>query len=199
MKSLKLASLTALALSAAASQAFVIVGATLNGNGLINYGQGGNVGLDVDKEFFTTNPIDLLLEVTAADVGQIREISEFIVNSSGLDWTDYHMEIIPLTGAFPTFVMSVLGNPWFNGFAPVANITVVNPLTIDVFWNMLNGQIFNTGYYNGTPGRLAIDSTNLHLGDRFVLRQYPTFVPEPGTFIAMGAGALALLIRRKRK
>lgn len=200
MKNLKLALLAAMISTTAVSQAFLIVGGNLNGNALNNYGEFGNVGLDVDKGFFTTNPIDLILEVTAADAGNIRELSELVFNESGVEWTDFHMELIPLTGVLPTFVQSVAGNPWDDSSGnPLPNVTIVNPLTIDVFWTLGDGQVAATGYFTNTQGRLAIDCRNMKQGDQFLLREYPTFVPEPGTFVAMGAGALALIVRRRKK
>lgn len=181
------------------ASAFDIVNRQLNGNGLVVYVPPNGVGLDVDKEFNTLNPIVLELEVTAADAGNIRELMEICSNFSGENWTDFHMEIVPLGPAFPTFLQSVPGNPWsdING-NPLANMTFVNPLNIDVFWNVPNGGAAATGYFTNTAGRLAIDCRNSQVGDRFLLVEYPT-VPEPASLAAMGFGALAVLIRRRRK
>lgn len=180
--------------------AFDIVLEQLNGNEVTNFGHTGNIGLNVDKKFRTTNPIVLVLKVTTADAGKIRDINEVIYNYSGIAWTDFHMSLIPLSGGLPYFTQRSPGNPWSDGFGnPLPNTTNVSLAHIDIFWNVPTGVEVLTGSVGGTPGRLAIDCTGMQAGDQFALVEYPTFVPEPGTIVAMGAGALALALRRKRR
>lgn len=184
---------------AGSASAFTVVVENDNGNSVTVYAPPTGVGLDVDKEFLNIQSITLRLTVTADDkAAGLVEISEGLLNESGQDWLDFHMELQGVTGATPVFSASA-GNPWedYAGNGPIANTTTVNGNKIDILWNVANGEAVYTGYFNSTEGRLFIDVSNLNEGDEFFLIETPSVVPEPATMAGL-AGAFAFFARRRR-
>jgi len=150
------------------------------------------VVIEIFKNFrdFDT-PIVIDFESSPNAVNIIRISDENIVNLTGVDWTDYHWEIINVTGGTATFA-----DPGDFSVAPF-DTKVLTLDTLDAFGGgpVLDGSVFAPGQNSG-PLDIVTDPAGVELVS-FTLVQYPT--PEPATLAVLALGGLVLLRRRRRR
>ena len=148
--------------------------------------------LVVDKTATDLDPFDM--EITVTGGGQLREILENAINTTGEDWADYH--ILLGFGLGPDFVPSQPGDGlgFTNALSQAFPGLVIteDELSFDGGTVPIGGAA-DFALTIGLPGDEPIT---------FTLRQFPTtgdVIPEPATLSLLGLGALALLRRRKRR
>lgn len=170
------------------------------------------VHLELDKtfrkgpdEFGFMSPLTIeFKKVSANAVSRIVIRDEYIVNDTGVEWVDFHMQLLvsmmnPEAGFNTSYIPSggVLENvsysmPYgYNG----------NPVRLD-FENASGGGV---SYIDGEDifqpglayGDIVIEvNPNLAVGSRFGLKEIPT-IPEPATAALLALGALPALIQRQ--
>ncbi|MFP4355238.1 MAG: PEP-CTERM sorting domain-containing protein [Phycisphaerae bacterium] len=132
------------------------------------------------------------IDANAASVIQIE--NETIINQTGLDWVDFHMDIVDFGAGLATFENDGLDHAPFDTM-------VVSDQSIDFYDGVVAaGDIWFLGDGNDPDagGRILIninpDSTT---GDMFILKEVPS-IPEPATMSLLGFGVLAMIRRRRR-
>jgi len=150
------------------------------------------VVIEIIKTFRDFTPIVIDFQARANAVGTIRISDETIVNLTGVDWTDYHWEIVDVQGGTATFA-----DPGDFSVAPfeTKNLTLS---TLDAFGGGTvpgNGAVFAPGLNSG-PLDIVTDPAGAGPVS-FKLVQYPT--PEPATMTVLALGGLIALRRRRRK
>ena len=129
------------------------------------------------KAFGAVGYIDMVFIVEDFGVPTTEYIlSEGVHNGTGIDWTDYHIELGFGTGA--SFVPSAPGDgldfdaPDYNSpvvFAPFTTL-IVNEDTIDAMDGLVpNGTFHVWGFPIDVPNGIT----------EFTIRQYPTIAPVP--------------------
>ncbi len=165
-------------------------------------GDSPNIFFLTQKDYRAIGPVDLVFDVR--DTGGTTEyfIQEGVQNSTGLDWTGYHLELGFGTGA--GFIRSTPGDG-LDFDSPDYDSTVdlnaggsffplsTTPTEDDIvsFGLQPNGAF--AGYF-----QFHIDVPDGI--DQFTLRQSPIggSVPEPGTAILCGLGLVGFTSRRRR-
>ncbi|MDY6912896.1 MAG: PEP-CTERM sorting domain-containing protein [Planctomycetota bacterium] len=138
--------------------------------------------------------------VDALTVPTIQITDETIFNNTGVDWTDYHWEILGASAAFDKAATDKSGfsiNPFTNktwgavqtGWGPDHRIS----LNVDG-GVVADGEWFLPGL---AQGKLYIDTDLSGCCTEFALMQCPT--PEPGTLLILAGGAAIGLFRRNRR
>lgn len=150
-----------------------------NGNGLINGSavpidlNPTNIDVGLSKDYTSTG--DMFIQI-ATSGPTVFTLQEDIVNNTGIDWTDFHWEILDVQGGPVRF----LG---INGTGPFTETVMDNAIWLD-------GGVLPSG------GVLVSDLTiETDVSAVFTIRQFPTFdtgVPEPVS-AAMGMMGLAVL------
>lgn len=148
---------------------------------------------------FTSFPqnVDITFVQTATDaVPYIVIDDEIITNSTGVDWTDFHMEIVG-NGAFDPAQTGGGGGPIGFTIAPFTQASFQNN---DTLLNIDGGVVPNgTQWFPGdgaTNGLLYIDARPTAASpNTFILREYPT--PTPGSFGLLALGGLVATRRRR--
>lgn len=153
----------------------------------------------LQKDYTAIGTVDLVFDVI--DTGGTTEYAfiEGVSNSSGIDWSGYHIELG--FGVGGSFVKSAAGDG-LDFDAPFFDSTIdFNP-----------GAVFFPGYTaleddliasGGIFPNLAYAGNFVFHVDvpdgitQFTLRQSPLPVPEPGTFVLTSVGLLGLLMRRR--
>ncbi len=175
----------------------------------------------VSKTFDHIGPIDMVFEVMNTDGTTEYLFDEFVLNNTGVAWSDYHVMLGFGTGA--TFIPSGDGDfldfdqPYPQNPASThsifASITPqANPDAID-FVNGVQGDGFGASITfpvdvpdHDSPGSIPsayhiTDPSGAVIGYTFTLRQYPTVpvVPVPAA-LPLGVAGLGLLalVRRFR-
>lgn len=168
-------------------------------------------------------PIPITFRQIDADaVSQIAITDEIIINSTGVDWPDFHMRLLDHDGAaFNEELTNASGNG--NGFAtdPLVNQWFSpdgRDFWMDGFGAGPNGEDLVVAHDDREPwepwvlGFGTDDQGNLYSGELYIdvkpttggpgdpfmvftLKEYPT--PEPSTALLILAG-VPLLLRRKR-
>lgn len=165
-------------------------------------GDSPNIFFLTQKDYRAIGPVDLVFDVR--DTGGTTEyyIQEGVQNSTGLDWTGYHLELGFGTGA--GFVKSTPGDgldfdsPDYDSvvdlnaggsFFPVSTTPTEDDIVS--FGLQPNGAF--AGYFE-----FHIDVPDGI--DQFTLRQSPIAgaVPEPGTMALLGLGIASFVARRRR-
>ena len=152
------------------------------------------------KDYHAIGPVDLIFDVR--DSGGTTEyvIYEGVQNSSGIDWTNYHMELGFGSGA--GFVKSAPGDG-LDFDAPSYTSTVdMAPLGGILPWpsvTVTEDDIFATGSQPfGTWSGIMTLHVDVPDGiDQFTLRQSPIAVPEPASAMIMVLGTLGLMVGRR--
>ena len=148
---------------------------------------------------FTSFPQNIDITFVQTDPGAVSYIvidDEIITNSTGVDWTDFHMEILG-NGAFDPAQTGGGGGPIGFTIAPFTQASFQNN---DTLLNIDGGVVPNgTQWFPGdgaTDGVLYIDARPSGASpNTFVLREYPT--PTPGSIGLMALSGLALSRRRR--
>lgn len=145
------------------------------------------------KIFLDFAPIAFTFQQHLPDaVGVIRIADESITNATGVEWTDFHWELmVDSVNGTAVFDDTDPGN--FN-IAPFTNKDL-HPATLDADAGIvLPGGLFSPGHGSG-PLYIVTDPGQELL--RFTLIQYPT--PEPVTMAMLALGSAAVLMRRRRR
>jgi hypothetical protein len=138
---------------------------------------------------------------------------EFITNSTGRDWMDFHMALSPdvngtgytNVGFDPEYLFEA-DIPGANPFATVEfdeysyqGLVVGDestPLKIDFFDGIVpDGGVFEPGK-SGSENNYVRILTEMEEGQVFYLKEWPT-IPEPATLSLLSFGLIPLLRRRK--
>lgn len=167
--------------------------------------------IEIHKAFAVPDqPILLLFEREAGDQDVIEIVDEIILNmftESRLEWSDFHLLILnnPFGEASANFIEPASATAWqqtggetrLGGQPIVATPTNIEWLTADT------GQMVPWGDFSDAPENqlilrgLKIDVSTLEVGDSFILKEWPTHIPEPATLSLLGIGAIALMRRKK--
>ncbi|NOY42977.1 MAG: hypothetical protein GXP26_14220 [Planctomycetes bacterium] len=151
------------------------------------------------KSFNSINYIDILFTVDETlDTGSVTEyeLREGVDNSTGIDWTDYHIVLGFGTGI--DFVQSTPGDgldfdaPDENSvydFGPFTTMVIAED-TIDVEGGIFpNGAFFNFTFPIDVPDGIT----------EFTIRQLPTIaIPEPSTWVLALFALAGLRLTRLR-
>ncbi len=165
------------------------------------------VRIEISKSFVEApeggvfDPITIIFQQVLPDdqtVSIIQITDESITNNTGVDWTEYHWQLLDQAAAFDiaaTEDSDFSIDPFTNmSWVAATGWSELYASALDVDGGVVAaGESFFPGL---DSGRLYIN-VNLALEDsNFGFAQNPT--PEPTTMALMGLGALAV-IRRKRK
>lgn len=148
---------------------------------------------------FTAFPqeIDVLFVQRETDaVPYIAIDDEIITNSTGTDWTDFHMRIVG-NGAFDPAQTGGGGGP--IGFT-IAPFTAASFEDNNQLLNIYDGTVFNGAQWfpgdGATDGLLYIDARpGATSPNTFILREYPT--PTPGSMSLLALAGLGVVRRRR--
>jgi hypothetical protein len=179
----------------AASAAGVITGVTASGPGLGSFDEG-IIGTDrtlnFTKVFDSLNPISLTFTV-AHDTGPGNPyaVTEAITNNTGVDWTDFHINVTePAQGGqgdvFTSFGLSTLGGFTLDA-APTSG-----PRNLSFTGALASGGATNAAF-NLSPFDPGAGNTST-----FTLTQVPT-IPEPETYAMLLAGLVLMGAIAKRR
>lgn len=177
--------------------------------------KGDSVFIELDKTF--TRPFDysnqldpIVVEFEKKTENAVKNIvirDEYIINNTGSEWHDYHMQLIvdlqnpiasfnpqilPSGGQFEEVAYSLYqgwsGNPIRLDFFNEDGTTGVMPSPSGV-------DVFRPGYIHGDIF-INIDPT-VEVGARFGLKQFPT-IPEPTSIALFAFGILPAMLKRKK-
>ncbi len=129
---------------------------------------------------------------------------EFITNDTSVDWIDFHIELAvsifdpeagfgvptdPSGDQFETVI--VTGTNGYNGL----------PTKIDFYDGVVpedppDQDDFRPGWHSGYITIIA--NPEMEVGQRILLKEYPT-IPEPATLFVMLAAGLPMLLRNRRR
>ena len=190
------ATIAALGWVGAASAAPIITNISASGPGLGSFSSQideDNRSIDLLKTFESLNPITLTFTVEhSTGPANPYEVSEEITNNSGVDWRDFHFEIVeppdaPGNGVvFTSFNQSTLTG--FTLDAPPSS----GPRNLNFTGFLANGGTTDADF-NISPFDPGEGNTST-----FSLIQTPT-IPEPGTWAMLVAGFIGVLgmVRRR--
>jgi len=156
-----------------------------------------NVVFVLQKNYVGIGPVDLVFEI--ADTGGTTEyrVEEGVSNSTGLDWSGYHMELGFGVGAGFVKATSGVG---LDFDAPDYN----SPVSLGTFFSALPATEFDLIGTGFMPAAAFNAGILLHIDvpdgiTSFTLRQSPIAVPEPaaGLLISM-FGVAAICAGRRR-
>lgn len=182
--------------------------------GVQSYGVvGDSVVIEKSAEFVNSPPQPgfpyptVPIVFTQTDPGAVHNIvidDEIITNSTGTDWTDFHMEILDGNDAFFDPVATAAS----GGSGPIG--FTISPFTQAMFdggnqaLDIYGGVVPDGG--NWFPGNGATDGQlwiNVNTGDgvttpltTFTLKETPT--PTPGALSLLALGGLGAIGRRRR-
>lgn len=155
---------------------------------------------------FTEAPVDRVFSSIQIRFEQTSETAashivienEGITNSTGTDWTDFHMELFSeAVAVFDPTMTAASGGGGPIGFS-VAPFTIADfadlNRRLDISGGVVDGEggLWNPGG-GAEDGQLWIDVLEGGLGAVFVLDELPT--PEPATIALLGLGGV--LLRRR--
>lgn len=149
-------------------------------------------------EFFDFGPVDVVFTQTALDAKPYIVIDdEILTNSTGQDWTDFHMELSG--GATFNPALTTGGDPPINWtISPFTNAAFgAGDTTLDIDGGVVpDGGVYFPG--NGaTDGLLYINANPSPSGGAsFTLTEYPT--PTPGSLALFSLGGIVAFRRHRR-
>lgn len=171
------------------------------------------VVIEIDKTFnkwpndygiFTPIVVEFM-KVSETAVSKIVINDEYIVNNTGHVWTDFHMSLQVTSKKEAGFIPNQihggqLEQVWYDqefGYDELP--TQLNFLDVvggGVDYMPAGNDVFRPGYIAGD----IIIQTNpeLQVGDRILLKEVPTMIPEPTTIALMALGFLPTVLKRKR-
>jgi len=183
-------------------------------DGAYTYGISGDaVTIEIDKTFDhafngqSYQPVLLQFQKTSANaVPNIIINDEYVVNSTGTEWHDFHMNLAsaPTTAPMAGFNASSFpsgdqlenvyysDNVGYNGLPTQLNFVDTDGHGV---LTSLDDNIFKPG---STSGKIIIvTNPQMQVGSSFTLTETPS-APEPATVLMLGMGGLAIL-RKKRQ
>jgi hypothetical protein len=153
------------------------------------------------KRFDSTGFIDI--EVTVAATQGVTEysVTEFVDNSTGINWSQYTMLLGFGTGATFTQVGGVGDGLDFDTGPPGGNTTPPSSAVMPVVTRPNEDSLNFSGGIHGTGAQLysfridVPDLTGRNL--KFTLRQQPIAVPEPSAIALVGLAVVGLAMKRR--
>jgi hypothetical protein len=149
------------------------------------------------KRFDSLGPIDIEFTVQGSEGVTEYQVAEFVDNNTGTPWSGYRMQLGHFVAG--NFVLSPINDgldfdfPDYDTFPSSGPFPVVGTPDEDEL-------VFSGGVHGGgaQPYNFRIDVPDLsQFGGKFVLRQIPVGVPEPGTFALALFAVFGLATRRK--
>ena len=200
MKKCKLLALSAAIASlgwiGAASAAPIITDITASGPGLGSFSFEifeDSRSIDLFKTFDSLNPITLTFTVAhSTGPATSYEISEEITNNTGLDWRDFHFQIVePPDAPGNGVVFTSFNQSTMTGFT-LDSPPSSGPRNLNFTGFLANGETADADF-NISPFDPGQDNTY-----SFSLIQTPT-IPEPGTWAMLMAGLIGVagMVRRR--
>jgi PEP-CTERM motif len=147
----------------------------------------------------TLTPIDIVFNVNNSQGVTEYLLAEGVFNGTGAKWNDYHVQLGFGTGAGFTLANPAFGLQ-FDSTPPPSSVnfptTALAPQKLDFSGGVV---LANSGaslsYTIDVPDSATAGSY------QFTLRQFPSVVPEPGTFVlaAIGLVGLGLAVRTRAR
>lgn len=168
-----------------------------------------SVIIEIDKIFnqgfdgLNYEPVSFKIEKTSDQaVSNIIINDEYIVNSTGTEWFDFHMTIVNGQTPFAGFNQNYIPDGDLLETVTFANNTGFNNLPVELHFQDADQQgvlseIGNDNFMPGFFGGMIMIVTNplMQVGDSFTIQETPS-VPEPATVLLMSFGALAMLRKK---
>ncbi len=174
-----------------------------------------SVVIEIDKtfgrwpdEFGIFDPIVVEFEkINENAVSNIVIRDEYIVNNTGYQWHDFHMflavsekreagfnpQSMPHGGQLEKVYYSNYGLG-YNELPTQLNFE--NTEGDGVNFEPSGLDVFRPGYVSGNIS--IVTNPDMQVGERFLLKEIPTLVPEPATIALLVFGALPAVLKRKR-
>ncbi len=157
------------------------------GLGTFSWNLSGN-NLIINKTFDSVNPIDLEFTVVHGTGAPGINVTEYITNNTGKDWTDFHFTISGHDGVeFTDFSGSKL-----SGFT-LEHAPISGPTNLNYLGALANGGSTVASFNLSMPDPGAYGSYTFHL------TQVPT-IPEPETYamLLLGLGLIGFTLRNQK-
>ena len=148
--------------------------------------------LDLQKIFTSVNSIDLTFTVEhGTGDGSPYSVIEEIVNSTGVNWTDFHFSITEPDGGSGV-VFTSFNHSTLSGFT-LDSPPLSGPRNLNFTGSLTNGDDAHA-LFSLSPFDPGVGNTTT-----FVLHQVPT-IPEPETFamLLIGLGLLGFTVSRRK-
>lgn len=149
--------------------------------------------LDLHKIFTSVNPIDLTFTVGhGTGDGSPYNVIEEIINSTGVNWTDFHFSITEPTDRGQGIVFTSFDSSTLSGFT-LDSAPSSGPRNLNYTGSLTNGDDAHALF------KLSLDDPGAGNTTTFVLHQVPT-IPEPETYamLLIGLGLLGATARRRK-
>lgn len=175
------------------------------------------VVIEIDKtfgrwpdEFGLFDPLVVEFQkISENAVSKIVIRDEYIVNNTGHEWHDFHMLLAvsssnPEAGFDPQQIPhgGQLENVSYAGFGQgydglPTNLNFENEKgTPGVAFQPSGLDVFRPGYAEGNI--TIVTNPELQVGERFLLKEIPTMLPEPATIALFAIGVMPAILKRKR-
>ena len=153
------------------------------------------------KRFDSTGVIDIEVTVVATQGVTEYSVSEFVDNSTGINWSEYTMSLGFGIGAAFTQVGGIGDGLDFDTGPPGGNTTPPSSAAMPIVTRPNEDSLNFSGGIHGTGAQLysfRIDVPDLTgRNSKFTLRQQPVAVPEPSTIAFVGLAVVGLAIKRR--